>query len=45
MFELLVNHSGAISSQFRKFLENSITKFLDFYGTPITLKLRGKDKS
>jgi GTP-binding protein len=45
MFELLVNHSGAISSQFRKFLENSITKYLDFYGTPITLKLRGKDKS
>lgn len=45
MFELLVNHSGAISSQFRKFLENSLTKFLDFYGTPITLKLRGKDKT
>jgi GTP-binding protein len=44
MFELLVNHSGAISQQFRKFLENSLTKFLDFYGTPITLKLRGKDK-
>jgi len=45
MFELLVNHPAAISSQFRKFLENSITKFLDFYGTPITLKLKGKDKS
>ena len=44
LFELLVNHSGAISQQFRKFLENSITKYLDFYGTPITLKLRGKDK-
>jgi GTPase len=44
MFELLVNHPAAISSQFRKFLENSITKFLDFYGTPITLKLKGKDK-
>jgi len=45
LFELLVNHSGAISSQFRKFLENSITKYLDFYGTPITLKLKGKDKT
>ncbi len=45
MFELLVNHSGAISTQFRKFLENSLTKYLDFYGTPITLKLKGKDKS
>jgi GTP-binding protein len=44
-FELLVNYPAAISSQFRKFTENSITKFLDFYGTPITLKLRGKDKS
>ena len=43
-FELVVNHSGAISSQFRKFLENSIIKHLDFWGTPIILKLRGKDK-
>ncbi len=45
MFELLVNHPAAISSQFRKFLENSIIKFLDFYGTPINLKLVGKDKA
>ncbi len=45
MFELLVNHPAAISNQFRKFLENSITKYLDFYGTPITLRLRGKDKT
>jgi GTP-binding protein len=45
MFELLVNHSGAISTQFRKFLENSLTRFLDFYGTPITIKLKGKDKT
>jgi GTP-binding protein len=44
MFELLVNHPAAISNQFRKFLENSIIKYLDFYGTPITLKLKGKDK-
>jgi GTP-binding protein len=45
MFELLVNHPAAISSQFRKFLENSIMKFMDFYGTPITLRIRGKDKA
>ncbi|HVY67483.1 MAG TPA: ribosome biogenesis GTPase Der [Patescibacteria group bacterium] len=44
-FELLVNHPAAISQQFRKFLENSIIKELDFWGTPITLKLKGKDKS
>ena len=43
-FELVVNHSGAISTQFRKALENSIIRDLDFYGTPIILKLRGKDK-
>lgn len=45
LFELVVNHPAAISMQFRKFLENSITKELDFYGTPITLKIRGKDKA
>lgn len=44
-FELLVNYPAAISLQFRKFVENSIIKYLDFFGTPITLKLRGKDKS
>jgi len=44
-FELLVNHPAAISSQFRKFLENSITKYLNFWGTPIILKLKGKDKA
>ncbi|MBI5530417.1 MAG: ribosome biogenesis GTPase Der [Candidatus Doudnabacteria bacterium] len=45
MFELLVNHPAAISMQFRKFLENGIIKDLDFWGTPITLKLKGKDKA
>lgn len=45
MFELSVNHPAAISSQFRKFLENGIVKELDFWGTPITLKLKGKDKT
>lgn len=41
-FELLVNHPAAISLQFRKFLENSIIKELDFWGTPIKLHLRKK---
>lgn len=44
-FELLVNHPAAISQQFRKFLGNSIIRELDFWGTPIILKLIGKDKS
>ncbi len=44
-FELLVNHPAAISQQFRKFLENSLIKELGFWGTPITLRLQGKDKS
>lgn len=44
-FELLVNHPGAISQQFRKFVENSIIKELDFWGTPITFRLKGKDKA
>ncbi|MCL5666724.1 MAG: ribosome biogenesis GTPase Der [Patescibacteria group bacterium] len=44
-FELLVNHPAAISQQFRKFAENSIIKNLDFWGTPIVLRLRGKDKA
>lgn len=45
LFELLVNHPAAISQQFRKFVENGITRELDFYGTPISLKLKGKDKT
>ncbi len=45
IFELSVNHPAAISQQFRKFLENSIIKELDFYGTPISLRLKGKDKA
>ena len=45
LFELYVNHPAAISLQFRKFLENAIIKELDFWGTPISLKLRGKDKA
>lgn len=44
-FELLVNHPGTISMQFRKFLENGIIKDLGFWGTPINLQPRGKDKA
>lgn len=44
-FQLLVNHPAAISMQFRKFLENAIIKELDFWGTPILLKLLQKDKA
>jgi GTP-binding protein len=41
-FSLLVNHPAAISLQFRKYLENSIIKELDFWGTPIKLHLKKK---
>lgn len=44
-FELKVNHPAAISQQFRKFLENSIIRELGFWGTPINLRLKGKDKT
>lgn len=44
-FELVVNHPAAISQQFRKFVENGIIKELDFWGTPIKLRLHGKDKA
>lgn len=44
-FELLVNHPAAISQQFRKFVENGIVRDLDFWGTPIVMKLKGKDKT
>jgi len=44
-FELYVNHPAAISMQFRKFLENSIIKDLDYWGTPVKLRLKGKDKA
>lgn len=44
-FQLKVNYPAAISSQFRKFLENGIIRELDFYGTPIILRLKGKDKT
>lgn len=44
-FELLVNYPAAISMQFRNSVKNRITKDMDFWGTTIKLKIRGKDKS
>lgn len=41
-FELAVNHPAAISTQFKRYLENSIIKELDFWGTPIKLHLKKK---
>jgi GTPase len=45
MFELLVNYPAAISMQFRNSVKNRVIKDLDFWGTPVELKIRGKDKS
>jgi GTPase len=44
-FELIVNHPAAISQQFRKYVENGVIKELDFWGTPIKLRLLGKDRT
>lgn len=44
-FALTVNHPAAISQQFRKFIENGIIRELDFWGTPVVLRLAGKDKA
>lgn len=41
-FELIVNFPAAISQHFRHFLENSIIRYLDFYGTPVKLHLTRK---
>jgi GTP-binding protein len=45
LFELYVNYPAAISTQFRRFIEKSIMQHLGFWGTPINVRLRGKDKS
>lgn len=45
MFEVLVNYPAAISTQYRRYLQKTIMKNLGFWGTPVTLKLKGKDKS
>lgn len=42
MFELIVNHPAAISTQYKRYLEKMIIKKLEFWGTPIKLHLRKK---
>lgn len=42
VFIMVVNEPSAISMQFRKFVQNSIIKDLDFWGTPVILKLQAK---
>lgn len=44
LFELVVNYPAAISMQFRKAVQNAIIKDLGFWGTPVNMILRGKDK-
>jgi GTPase len=44
MFQLRVNYPAAISQQYRKYVQKCIMKWLDFWGTPVDLKLKGKDK-
>lgn len=39
MFELVVNHPAAISTQYKRYLEKEIIKKLDFWGTPIKIHL------
>lgn len=43
MFRLEVNRSGAISTQYRRFLLKHIIKRLDLYGTPIKLLIHQKE--
>lgn len=45
LFELFVNHPGAISEQYRKYLQKRIMKNLNLWGTPVGLHLRGKDNT
>jgi GTPase len=42
MFNLIVNHPAAISTQYRRFLEKQIIQKLGFWGTPIKLNLQKK---
>ncbi len=41
-FLMMVNKPSAISKQFRKFVQNSLIKEMDFWGTPIKLRLEVK---
>ncbi len=43
-FQLQVNLAATISQQYRSYLRNLIAKDLGFWGTPVLLKLKGKDK-
>jgi len=45
VFELSVNSSPAISENYRKYLANTIIKELDFWGTPIVLRLFDRVKA
>ncbi|MDB4939654.1 MAG: GTPase Der [Candidatus Doudnabacteria bacterium] len=42
VFLMMVNEPSAISMQFRKFIQNAIIKELQFWGTPVKLKLEAK---
>lgn len=42
LFELIVNHPAAISTQYRRYLEKQIIQKLGFWGTPIKLTLTKK---
>ena len=42
VFQMIVNRPSAISMQFRKFIQNAITKEMNFWGTPVLLKLEEK---
>ncbi len=39
VFLMVVNRPSAISMQFRKFIQNALTKEMNFWGTPVLLKL------
>lgn len=44
LFKLLVNKSGAISTQYRRFLLKHLIKRLDLWGTPINIQIREQGK-
>lgn len=43
LFKLVVNKSGAISTQYRRFLLKHLIKRLDLWGTPIKIQIREKE--
>jgi GTP-binding protein len=45
LFELYVNYPAAISMQFRKAIQNSVIRDLNFWGTPVNMILRAKDRT